>query len=79
MAREGKPDGIAMIRDALARTIATRYSLSRSMFAAMLAEACASVGQIDDALSALDEALPFAQAEEPYFEAELNRQRGYFC
>jgi predicted ATPase len=76
MAREGKPDGIAMIRDALARTIATRYSLSRSMFAAMLAEACASVGQIDDALSALDEALPFAQAEEPYFEAELNRQRG---
>jgi class 3 adenylate cyclase/tetratricopeptide (TPR) repeat protein len=76
MAREGKPDGIAMIRDARARTIATRYSLSRSMFAAMLAEACASVGQIDDALSALDEALPFAQAEEPYFEAELNRQRG---
>jgi tetratricopeptide (TPR) repeat protein len=76
MAREGKPDGIAMIRDALARTIATRYSLSRSMFAAMLAEACASVRQIDDALSVLDEALPFAQAEEPYFEAELNRQRG---
>jgi class 3 adenylate cyclase/tetratricopeptide (TPR) repeat protein len=76
MAKEGKLDGIAMIRDAMARTAATRFGLSRSLFASMLAEACASVGQIDDALSALDEALPFAQAEEPYYEAELNRQRG---
>ena len=76
MAKEGKPDGIAMIRDAIARTTATRFGLSRSIFASMLAEACASVGQIDEALSALDEAFPFAQAEEPYLEAELNCQRG---
>ena len=76
LARQGKPEGIAMIRDAMVRTAATRFGLSRSLFAAMLAEACAFVGQIDEGLSALDEAFPFAQAEEPYYEAELNRQRG---
>ena len=76
LAREGKLEGIAMIRDAMARTAATRFRLTRSLFAAMLADACASVGQIDEALSALEEALPFARTEENYYEAELNRQRG---
>ena len=65
-----------MIRDAMARMTATRFALSRSLFGSMLAEACASSGQIDEALSALDEAFPFAQTEEPYYEAEMNRLRG---
>ena len=65
-----------MIRDAMARTTATRFGLARSLFGSMLAEACASVGQIDEALSALDEALPFARTEEHYYEAEMNRLRG---
>ncbi len=76
LARTGKLDGIAMIRDAMARITATRFGLSRSLFGSMLAEACASVGQIDEAVSVLDETLPFAQTEERYYEAELNRQRG---
>jgi class 3 adenylate cyclase/tetratricopeptide (TPR) repeat protein len=76
LAREGQPNGITMMRDAMARTAATRFGLSRSMYGSMLAEACASVGQIDEALSAVDEVLPFAQTEERFYEAELNRLRG---
>ncbi|HYL18228.1 MAG TPA: hypothetical protein VEV20_06085, partial [Burkholderiales bacterium] len=76
MARQGQPDGVAMIRDAITRMASTRFALTRSMNGAMLAEACASAGQIDEALSTIDEALPFAQTEERYYEAELNRMRG---
>ncbi|MGH7925505.1 MAG: adenylate/guanylate cyclase domain-containing protein, partial [Candidatus Binatus sp.] len=76
LAKEGKSEGIAMIRDAMARTSATRFGLTRSMYGSMLAEACAAVGQIDEAIRVLDESLPFAQTEEHYYEAELNRQRG---
>ncbi len=70
LAREGKPDGIAIIRDAMARSAATRFGRDRSWNGAMLAEAFAAVGQIDEALSAVDEVLSFAQTEEPYYEAE---------
>ncbi len=78
LAKEGKLEGIAIIRDAMARVAANRFGINRSVFGAMLAEACAAVGQIDEALSAVDEALPFAQTEERYYEAELNRLRGEF-
>jgi class 3 adenylate cyclase/predicted ATPase len=76
LAKEGQPHGIAMIRDAMARMASTRYALFRPMFGSMLAEACASVGQIDEALSAVDKVLPIAQTEDRYYEAELNRLRG---
>ena len=76
LAKEGQPHGIAMIRDGMAGIASTRFGLARSLFGSMLAEACASVGQIDEALSVLDETLPFAQTEERYYEAELNRLRG---
>ncbi len=62
----------------MARVAANRFGTNRSLFAAMLAEACAAVGQIDEAISAVDEILPFTQTEEPYYEAELNRLRGEF-
>jgi len=78
LAKEGQPHGIAMIRDAMARMASTRYALFRPMFGSMLAEACASVGQIDEALSAVDKVLPIAQTEDRYYEAELNRLRGEF-
>jgi class 3 adenylate cyclase/predicted ATPase len=76
LAKEGKLEGIAIIRDAMARVAATRFALFRPMFGSMLAEACASVGQIDAALNAVDEVLPLAQTEDRYYEAELNRLRG---
>jgi predicted ATPase len=78
MARQGQTDGVAMIRDAMATVASSRFGIYRSMYGAMLAEACASVGRFDEALSAVDEVLPFAQAEELYFQAELNRLRGEF-
>jgi class 3 adenylate cyclase/tetratricopeptide (TPR) repeat protein len=78
MAREGQSDGIVMIRDAMATVASSRFGINRSIYGAMLAEACAAVGQIDEALSAVDEVLPFAQTEERYHEAELNRLRGEF-
>ena len=76
LAKEGQPHGIAMIRDAMARMASTRFALFRPMFGSMLAEACASVGQIDEALSAVDQVLPIAQTEDRYYEAELNRLHG---
>jgi class 3 adenylate cyclase/predicted ATPase len=76
LAKEGQPHGIAMIRDAMARMASTRFALFRPMFGSMLAEACASVGQIDEALSAVDKVLPIAQTEDRYYEAELNRLHG---
>ncbi len=76
LAREGKLEGIAIIRDAIDRTTATRSGIARSMFAAMQAEACAAVGQIDEAIAVVDESLPVAQTEELYYEAKLNRLRG---
>ena len=74
MAREGQPQGIALIHDA----IATRagFRLYRPLYGALLVEACASLGLIDDAMTALDETLPFAESEEHYYEAELHRLRG---
>jgi class 3 adenylate cyclase/tetratricopeptide (TPR) repeat protein len=76
LAKEGQPHGIAMIRDAMARMASARFALFRPMFGSMLAEACASVGRIDEALSAVDKILPIAQTEDRYYEAELNRLRG---
>ena len=78
LAKEGQPHGIAMIRDAMARMASARFALFRPMFGSMLAEACASVGRIDEALSAVDKVLPIAQTEDRYYEAELNRLRGEF-
>ncbi len=78
LAKEGQLQGIAVIRDAMARMASTRYALFRPLFGSMLAEACASVGQIDEALSAIDKVLPVAQTEDRYYEAELNRLRGEF-
>jgi tetratricopeptide (TPR) repeat protein len=75
-AREGQPQGIALIRDELAEKARTPFLLYRALHGALLVEACAAVGRIDDAMSALDETLPFAEAEEHYYEAELYRLRG---
>ncbi|MBV8358000.1 MAG: hypothetical protein JO189_08695, partial [Deltaproteobacteria bacterium] len=74
MTREGQPQGITLIRNA----IATRavFRLYRALYGSMLVEACASLGRIDDAMTAFDETLPFAETEEHYYEAELHRLRG---
>ena len=73
MARQGQTDGVPIIRDAMATVASSRFGINRSLYGAMLAEACASVGRFEEALSAVDEVLPFAETEELYYEAELNR------
>jgi tetratricopeptide (TPR) repeat protein len=74
IAREGQPQGITLIRNGIAKR--APFRLYRALYGALLVEACASVGRIDDAMTALDETLPFAETEEHYYEAELHRLRG---
>ena len=76
IAREGKPQGIALLRDAIAKRAAFRSALYSPMYGSLLAEACASLGHIDEALTVLDESLPMAETEQHYYEAELHRLRG---
>ncbi len=76
LAKDGQPDGIAVMREAMAKIASTRFALARSMFGSMLADACVSLGQFDEALSEVDEILPVTRTEERYYEAELNRLRG---
>jgi class 3 adenylate cyclase/tetratricopeptide (TPR) repeat protein len=76
LAREGQPQGIALMREAMAKFASNRFGLWRSFHGSMLAEACASVGRIDEALTVINETQPFAEAEEHYYEAELHRIRG---
>jgi tetratricopeptide (TPR) repeat protein len=76
MAREGQPQGTTLIRDEIAERARTPLRLYRALHGAILVEACAALGRMDDAMSALDETLPFAETEEHFYEAELHRLRG---
>ena len=76
IARPGQPRGIEVIRDAMAKRAAIRSVLYGAMYGSLLADACASLGRIDEALTVLDEAIPFAETEQHYYEAELQRLRG---
>jgi predicted ATPase len=67
---------MAMIRDAMAKRASLRFGLFGSQYGSRLAEACASLGRIDEALTVIEETLPFAETEEQYYEAELHRLRG---
>jgi tetratricopeptide (TPR) repeat protein len=76
IARGGQPQGIALIRNAMVKRESIRAGMYRAFFGSLLAEGCASVGRIDEAMTVLDETLPFAEAEEHWYEAELHRLRG---
>jgi predicted ATPase len=65
------------MRQGLVALRATGAELLRPYLLALLAEACASGGQIEAGLCALDEALMAAnQHKERFFEAELYRLKG---
>ena len=73
----GVEAGIAQMRQGLMALRATGAELLRPYLLALLAEACASGGQIEAGLCALDEALIAAnQHQERFFEAELYRLKG---
>src|SRR5215831_10964732 len=55
IAREGQPQGLAQIREALAKRASVRSGIYGSLYRSLLAEAYASLGRIDEAMTALDE------------------------
>ena len=69
--------GIALIRDGLAADEATGARLCAPFYLALLAEALAFAGKIEEALAALDDALATAAASgERGWDAEIHRLRG---
>jgi class 3 adenylate cyclase/predicted ATPase len=70
-------EGIAQIRQGLTAWKATGAEASRPLVLALLAEAQGRVGQAEEGLLMLEDALAIAQAnEERYYEAELHRLKG---
>jgi class 3 adenylate cyclase/predicted ATPase len=70
-------EGIAQIRQGLVAYRATESELHRPYFLGLLAEAHGKVGQIEEGLTVLNEALDTVnKTEERNWEAELHRRRG---
>jgi predicted ATPase len=70
-------DGIAQIRDGLSALARTGDRLYRLYFAAILGEALGKIGQLDEGLSALDEAIDGAcWSGMSHWNAELQRCKG---
>jgi predicted ATPase len=78
MAEQGRnEEKIAQIQEGLAVLRATGAELNRPYFLCLLAEVCMETGRLDNALSALTEALAAAdEHEERHHEAEIHRLKG---
>ena len=78
LAEQGRhQEGIAQIQEGLAASRAIGSELLRPYHLCLLAEACKNTGSLDDALSALREALAAADEHEiRAFEAEIHRLKG---
>ncbi len=75
--QDQNPAGLVQIRQGLATYQATGAAFQRPHFLAMLAEASGLLGQPEEGLAALDEALVLVeQTGERYYAAELHRLRG---
>lgn len=75
--QEHSTEGLVQIRQGLDTYRETGAEFQRPHFLTLLAEASGLLGQPEDGLAALDEALPLMeQTGERYYEAELHRQRG---
>jgi predicted ATPase len=70
-------EGIAQMRQGLVARRALGAELHRPYFLSLLAEADGKVGQIEEGLTVLNEALDAVnKTEERYWEAELHRRKG---
>jgi class 3 adenylate cyclase/predicted ATPase len=78
LAQEGEvAEGITQIRQGFAAWRAMGAGVAWPWWLALLAEACGKVGQLDEGLRALEEALAAAQHnEEHHYEAEVYRLKG---
>jgi predicted ATPase len=74
MSVEGQTDqGLAEVREGLARLDALAAVLRRAYLLSLFAETCGRAGRIDEGLAALDEAL---RGAERWWEAEFHRFKG---
>ena len=72
-----RDEGVAQLRKGLIAYRATGAELERPHWLGLMAEACAKTGQIEEALSAVSEALAATKHYGiRYYEAELNRLEG---
>ena len=70
-------EGISLLRSGSAAVRATGAEMWMPHYIALLAEACEITGQIEEALTLLDDALQIAERTgERWFAAELNRHKG---
>jgi predicted ATPase len=70
-------EGIALIRQGLASSLAIGTRQQHGYFLALLAEALNHAGRVEQGLAALREAIDVAtKTNEPFYEAELHRLRG---
>jgi len=78
LAKQGQGEaGIAQIRHGLAAHQAAGEEIARSHFLGLLAEVCEKVGQLEEGLTVLNEALGFVdKTGERFSEAELYRLKG---
>ena len=78
LAEQGQgEEGITQVRQGLAALRATRTEATRSYFLALLAEVYGKVGQTEEGLSVLAEALAMVhKTGERFYEAELYRLKG---
>ena len=78
MAKQGRnEEGIALIREGLAGRRATGSELNRPHWLSLLAEACGEAGRLEEGLSALMEALAWAdEHEDRHYKAEIDRLKG---
>jgi TOMM system kinase/cyclase fusion protein len=75
--QEHSPEGLVQIRQGLDTYRSTGAKYQQPHFLTLLAEASGLLGQPEDGLAALDEALTLIQQTgEQYYAAELHRQRG---
>jgi predicted ATPase len=81
MAEQGRrEEGVAQIKEGLVALRATRTELVRPYLLCLLAEACGETGRLDDARSALTEALAAAdELENRTYEAEVIGSKASCC
>ncbi|HEV8718666.1 MAG TPA: AAA family ATPase [Candidatus Binatia bacterium] len=77
LAEEGQGEGLVEVRQGLAALQATGTELDRPYYLGLLAEACGNVGQAEEGVTTLAEALALVQKTgERRWEAELYRLKG---
>src|SRR6185369_12134074 len=77
VAMHGHEEGIELIREGLASSLAIGTKQQHGYFLALLAEALNKAGRFDEALKALKEGMDVTERNnEPFYEAELYRLKG---